>query len=138
MSHHKIKGQLTCPIKGGYSVSNPLVSVLIPTYNRKYALAELLESLARQSVQDFEVIVINDPGESVDELKENFSELQLKIINLKVNQGHVHARNEGVLHAKGGFIMLCDDDDLVTPNHLETMLGEIKDADLAYSDVKMI
>ncbi len=119
-------------------MSSPLVSVVIPTYNRRYALAELLESLAGQSVKDFEVIVINDHGASVDELKEIFSELQLKIINLKVNQGHVHARNEGVLHAKGEFIMLCDDDDLITPNHLETMLGERKDADLAYSDVEMV
>jgi glycosyltransferase involved in cell wall biosynthesis len=119
-------------------VRDPLVSVIIPTYNRKYALAELLESLARQSVQDFEVIVINDRGESVGQLKESFPEIQLKIINLEVNQGHVHARNEGVIHAKGEFIMLCDDDDLVTPNHLETMLEEIKDADLVYSDVEMV
>jgi len=119
-------------------VSRPQVSVIIPTYNRKYALGELLESLARQSVQEFEVIVINDDGEPVDQLKENFSELELKFINLKVNQCHVHARNEGISHAKGEFIMLCDDDDLVTPNHLERMLEEIKDADLVYSDVEMV
>lgn len=119
-------------------MSRPLVSVIIPTYNRKYALGELLESLTRQSVQKFEVIVINDHGEPVDQLRERFSELELKIINLKVNQGHVHAHNEGVSHAKGEFIMLCDDDDLVTPNHIEKMLEEIKDADLVYSDVEMV
>lgn len=119
-------------------ISRPLVSVIIPTYNRKNALAELLESLARQSVQEFEVIVINDHGESVDQLKEIFSELQLKIINLKANKGHVHARNEGLAHASGEFIMLCDDDDLITPNHIEKMLDEIKDSDFVYSDVEMV
>lgn len=119
-------------------MSRPLVSIIIPTYNRKYALGELLESLTRQTVQEFEVIVINDHGEPVDQLKENFSELQLKFINLKVNKGHVHARNEGISHAEGEFIMLCDDDDHVTSNHTEKMLEEIKDADLVYSDVEMV
>jgi glycosyltransferase involved in cell wall biosynthesis len=72
------------------------------------------------------VIVINDHGEPVDKLKENFSELELKFINLKVNQGHVHARNEGVLHAKGEFIMLCDDDDIVTPTILRKCLRRLR------------
>ncbi|SHP76638.1 glycosyl transferase [Mycobacteroides abscessus subsp. abscessus] len=119
-------------------MSRPLVSVIIPTYNRKYALGELLESLVSQSEKEFEVIVINDHGEPVDQLRDSFSELELKFINLKVNQGHVHARNEGISHAKGEFIMLCDDDDLVTANHIEKMLEEIKDADLVYSDVEMV
>lgn len=44
-------------------MGRPLVSIIVPTYNRKYALGELLESLARQSVQEFEVIVINDHGD---------------------------------------------------------------------------
>jgi glycosyltransferase involved in cell wall biosynthesis len=101
-------------------------------------LSELMEALVLQTRKDFEVIVVNDGGERVDSLKEYYPELDLTIIDLTENVKHVQARNIGVSFAKGEFIMLIDDDDLIVPTHLETMLEKIKDVDLVYSDVEIV
>ncbi|MEA3321415.1 MAG: glycosyltransferase family 2 protein [Bacillota bacterium] len=116
----------------------PLVSIIIPTYNRLTMLYELMEALVLQTRKDFEVIVVNDGGERVDSLKEYYPELDLTIIDSTENVKHVQARNIGVSFAKGEFIMLIDDDDLIVPTHLETMLEKIKDVDLVYSDVEIV
>ncbi|WP_404429982.1 glycosyltransferase family 2 protein [Sutcliffiella horikoshii] len=116
----------------------PLVSVVIPTYNRLTMLSELMEALVLQTRKDFEVIVVNDGGERVDSLKEYYPELDLTLIDLTENVKHVQARNIGVSFAKGEFIMLIDDDDLIVPTHIETMLEKIKDVDLVYSDVEIV
>ncbi|MDQ6600504.1 glycosyltransferase family 2 protein [Bacillus salipaludis] len=119
-------------------LSQPFVSIVIPTYNRLYQLAELVEALSRQTYKNFEVIIVNDCGEKVDVLQEVYPDLNLVIVELGENSKHVLARNQGVLRAKGEFIMLIDDDDLIIPTHLETMVGAIEDYDLVYSDVEIV
>lgn len=119
-------------------MSDIIVSVVIPTYNRLYALAELLESLSRQSYQSFEVIIVNDAGEPVDELLMLYKELKIKIINQENNIHHVQARNIGVTHARADWIMLIDDDDLLLPFHIEQMVEESKGYDLVYTDVEIV
>jgi glycosyltransferase involved in cell wall biosynthesis len=116
---------------------SPAISVVIPTYNRPGALCELLYSLLQQTYQDFEIILVNDAGQSIDFTKKLYPELPLKIINLEVNQKHVHARNYGLEEANAEYILLCDDDDLLLPCHIETMVEQIEDADLVYSDVEI-
>ncbi|WP_231687740.1 glycosyltransferase family 2 protein [Bacillus sp. CHD6a] len=116
----------------------PLVSIIIPTYNRLTMLSELMEALVLQTRKDFEVIVVNDGGERVDSLKEYYPELDLTVIDLTENVKHVQARNIGVSFAKGEYIMLIDDDDLIVPTHLETMIEKIEDVDLVYSDVEIV
>lgn len=119
-------------------LSQPFVSIVIPTYNRLYQLAELVEALSRQTYKNFEVIIVNDCGEKVDVLQEVYPDLNLVMVELEENSKHVLARNQGVLRAKGEFIMLIDDDDLIIPTHLETMVGAIKEYDLVYSDVEIV
>jgi glycosyltransferase involved in cell wall biosynthesis len=115
----------------------PLVSVVIPTFNRPYFLCELLESLCHQTYLHFEVIIVNDQGDSVDFVKTLYPELPIHIIELEQKSYHVMARNEGVKRAKGEYILLCDDDDLLLPTHIETMVLEIDGYDLVYSDVEI-
>ncbi|WP_433745004.1 glycosyltransferase family 2 protein [Falsibacillus pallidus] len=115
----------------------PLVSVVIPTFNRPIQLCELLESLHRQTFQSFEVIIVNDNGTSVDFVKEIYPELEITVIEPLGKLQHVQARNLGVRTASGNYIMLCDDDDLLLPGHMEKMMHEIQSADLVYSDVEI-
>jgi glycosyltransferase involved in cell wall biosynthesis len=117
---------------------NPLVSVIIPTYNRPGPLCELVESLSRQTYTRIEVIIINDNGSNVDLVKELYPELNIIVINLEKNVKHVAARNIGLSYASGTFVMLCDDDDLIVPTHIDTMLLEIGEYDLVYSDVEIV
>lgn len=117
--------------------ASPFISIIIPTHNRLHMLAELLESLASQTYRNFEVIIVNDCGQSVQPVTELFSELDVLVIDLPTNQKHVHARNEGVRHASGELILLCDDDDLLLPGHIERMVQELAGYDLVYSDVEI-
>ncbi|WP_186578609.1 glycosyltransferase family 2 protein [Aquibacillus kalidii] len=119
-------------------MKQPLVSIIIPTYNRIHSLAELMESLIKQTFTNFEVIIVNDAGNRVDELKELYWEINCKIINLEQNSKHVKARNVGVSHAIGEYIMLIDDDDIILPTHIERMVEELNHYDLVYSDVEIV
>ncbi|NOU93590.1 glycosyltransferase [Paenibacillus sp. LMG 31456] len=118
-------------------MAESLISIIIPTYNRLGYISELIESLWRQTYRHLQIIVVNDAGEPVDVIKELYPELDITIVNMNQNLKHVHARNRGLELVKGDYIMLCDDDDLLIPTHIERMLQEIADADLVYSDVEI-
>jgi glycosyltransferase involved in cell wall biosynthesis len=113
------------------------VSVVIPTYNRPHPLAELLEALSWQTYRHFEVVLVNDGGERIDDIVALYPELDVHLIHCRDNVGHVEARNIGVKAANGELIMLCDDDDLLLPCHIEQMVSEIADVDFVYSDVEI-
>jgi glycosyltransferase involved in cell wall biosynthesis len=115
----------------------PVITVITPTYNRPHTVAELLEALSRQTFTDFEVILVNDAGAPIDAIVALYPELNVQIINLPVNSYHVWARNAALPHVRGEWIMPIDDDDLILPDHMETMLREAQDADLAYGDVEI-
>jgi len=118
-------------------MTDPLVSVIIPTYNRLLQLGELLEALARQSYSSLEIIIVNDAGEPVDEVVRLYGELNVKVVNLPFKGQHVRARNRALQEASGEYVMLCDDDDLLVPTHVERMVREIADCDMVYSDVEI-
>ncbi|MBD0381815.1 glycosyltransferase family 2 protein [Paenibacillus sedimenti] len=117
--------------------NQPLISVIIPTYNRPLELSELVESLSRQTYQNLQIIIVNDFGPSVDFIAELYPELRIQIVNMPQNLKHVHARNRGLQEVRGDFIMLCDDDDMLLPIHVERMLQEIEGYDLVYADVEI-
>lgn len=119
-------------------MESPLVSIIIPTYNRLMELAELMESLSRQTFQDFEIIIVNDFGEKVEKVKEAYSDLTIHLIDLEKNAGHVNARNAGIKQANGELIMLMDDDDLLVPVHMERMLNAMGEYDMVYADVEIV
>ena len=100
----------------------PLVSILIPTFNRPVHLRECLQSIARQTFSDWEAIVINDAGGSVDGVAAEFSQLPLQVIHLPAKRGQVAARNRGLEVARGQYVAFCDDDDLWLPAHLSGLV----------------
>jgi len=123
---------------GGDRGGRPLVSVIVPTYNRPVELAELLESLSRQTFRSFEVIIVNDGGRPVDGIVRLYPELDVKLVDTGANLMHVRARNLALGLAQGEWIMPCDDDDLLVPVHLERMLAAVRDADFLYSDAEIV
>lgn len=114
------------------------LSIVIVTHNRLEALCELLETITAQSENADEIVIVNDAGESVETVKALYNELPITILDLKENVKHVRARNEGVKQATGDAIMLFDDDDLMTPGHIERMLNALKSSDFAYSDAEIV
>ena len=100
---------------------NPLVSVIIPTYNRGWALKKAIDSVLAQDFTDFELIVVNDG--STDNTQEILSSYKEDIIVLKQNnKGVSSARNRGIASASGRFIAFLDSDDLWLPQKLSTQV----------------
>ncbi len=96
----------------------PLVSVVIPTYNRSDTILRALRSVSNQTFQDFELIVVDDgSNDNTVELIKDFDP-RLKIIMQK-NQGVSIARNNGIKASRGKYIALLDSDDEWDPIYLE-------------------
>ena len=109
----------------------PLFSVVIPLYNKENYISETINSVLKQSVQDFELIVINDGStdKSLDIVK-SFNDFRISLIDQK-NIGLSATRNKGIKLAKGRIVALLDADDLWQPNFLK----EIKSFHEAHPDI---
>ncbi len=97
-------------------------SVIIPLYNKEPHVKRALDSVINQTVQDFEIIVVNDGStdKSADVVK-TFSDARIRLINQK-NAGVSVARNRGINEAKSELIAFLDADDEWMPDYLETIL----------------
>ena len=103
------------------------VSVIIPTYNRSKMLRRAIESVLRQTRQDFEIIVVSDG--STDETEEMIASLdESRILFLKHEKslGASAARNTAMKIARGRFFAFLDDDDEWMPNKLEVQVPVIE------------
>lgn len=109
------------------------VSVIVPTYNRPVLLDRALKSIADQTYQDYEAIVINDGGVSVREVTKKHEKVSL--IEYSMNKGLPAARNTGIRASKGKYITFLDDDDIMLPEHLQTLVDALDSgAKIAYGD----
>jgi glycosyltransferase involved in cell wall biosynthesis len=96
----------------------PLVSVIIPTYNRESFIAECVESVLAQTFSNFELIVVDDG--STDRTETVVGGYSDKIRYLRQEQrGPAAARNSGIRNASGEWLSFLDSDDLWLPNKLE-------------------
>ena len=106
-------------------MKNPRVSVIIPTYNCAAMLRQALESVRRQTVQELEVIVVDDG--STDQTPEVIREFGSWVTYLRQeNQGVAAARNTGIRLSSAPYIALLDSDDLWLPNKLERQLAFLR------------
>ncbi|GAG26148.1 unnamed protein product, partial [marine sediment metagenome] len=104
----------------------PVVSVLIPTFNRPRYLSEALASALHQSYSNLQVIVVNDGGQDVSSIVNSFSDPRIIFINRKENRGKAFSLNEALARAEGEYIAYLDDDDLYYPNHIETLVDVLE------------
>ena len=102
-------------------MSNPLVSVIIPVYNAENFIEQTIQSVLNQTIQDFEIIVLNDG--SKDNSGAVIQALQKKdnriIYISKSNSGVSDTRNMGVENAKGKYLAFLDADDIWKQDNLE-------------------
>lgn len=115
----------------------PKVSVIVPTYNRPERLRTALASLAAQTYQDFEVIIVNDAGCEVESIIATCADRpRITTIYHDRNRGLAAARNSGLRMAKGTYVAYLDDDDRYLPNHLETLVAYLDrhECRIAYTD----
>lgn len=101
---------------------NPLISIIVPTYNRPELIKKTINSLLNQTYTNIEIIIVN-----------NYPQLNLKSFISSINDNRIkyfieskkntaNARNLGLKHASGQYICFCDDDDLYLPNKVKLQL----------------
>ncbi|MBR5130563.1 MAG: glycosyltransferase family 2 protein [Alphaproteobacteria bacterium] len=105
-----------------FEEKKPIVSVVLPTYNRAQLLPRAIESILNQEFQDFELIIVDDCStDNTLELLKSYQEKSDKIIVIKhdTTQGVGSARNTGNDYARGKYIIILDSDDYALPNMLK-------------------
>ena len=102
----------------------PKVSIIVPIYNVEGYIEKCLETLVNQTLEDIEIILVNDGSTDNSELiaKRFFEKYPEKIVYLeKENGGLSDARNYGIPYSKGEYIAFLDSDDYVEKNMYEEM-----------------
>lgn len=118
-----------------------LISIIMPNYNQGLYLAEALESVLAQTYSHWECIIVDDGSidNSADVAKSYCAKDSRIQYIYQENSGVSAARNNGVAHSKGEYILPLDGDDKIAPDFLELTLQEIvKDQNIrvVYTDVQ--
>lgn len=118
----------------------PVVSIVVPTYNRKEMLGETIRSILAQTFADFELIVVdNESNYDFEGFIRSFSDSRIRAY--RNNNGGVISvnRNFGIRQAKGTYLAFCDDDDLWLPEKLEKQVQYLQESgcDLVSSNMLM-
>lgn len=107
-----------------------MVSVVIPSRNRRARLARAIESVAQQTWPNIEIIVVDDA--STDDTPQflaklvDASSIPIKVARNEVAQGGAGARNKGIALAEGQYVAFLDDDDVWMPEKLNFQIGMMK------------
>jgi glycosyltransferase involved in cell wall biosynthesis len=122
---------------GGGDQRSPIVSVIVPTYNRGEMVGQAIDSVLTQTFTDFELIVVDDGSTDDTEVRvRNYGDL-VRYVRTE-NGGVAHARNVGARQAKGRYLTFLDSDDLLYRYALELevrLLDRFTDAGLACAEM---
>lgn len=107
------------------ATSTPVVTVVIPVFNRANSVLPTLESVSNQTFTDWECVIVDDGSEDGEALRTVLRELDDPrfLYARQANGGGGSARNLGIDRAHGRYIAFLDSDDRFMPNKLERMLS---------------
>lgn len=106
-------------------MKKPLVSIIVPVYNTEKYLADCLKSIEQQTFTDWEVCLVDDgSGPKAAQLCDLYAEKNEKIkVVHQQNAGASRARNTGMKHTEGKYVVFVDSDDQLMPEYLEVLLA---------------
>ena len=120
----------------------PYVSVVVATYRREKELQVALASLAQQTYECVEIVVVDDNAQRewnekvstvVSQIQRNYPHINLNYIVNESNQGSAKTRNIGIDQSIGEYITFLDDDDVYFPNKVENQVAFMEEGELDYS-----
>lgn len=121
----------------------PLVSIVMPTYNRAHLLGQAIDAVRDQTYRNLELIIVNDgSSDGTPDLlaKYQASDPRIRVVH-KHNQGIPDTVNRGWLEAKGQYLTWTSDDNLYHPTAIETMVAYLEshpETAMVYTDCRYI
>lgn len=110
-------------------MNNPIISIVVPCYNGEKYLRETLDCLQKQTIEDWECVIVNDGSTdgSLEIMKEYASkDDRYKYID-KINEGPAIARNTAITASAGKYILPLDADDLIDPSYTEKAINYLEE-----------
>ena len=115
----------------------PLVSVIMPVFNRASILSDAIRSVIAQDYQHFELLVVDDGSSDASAaVAEGFDDPRVRVIRLDRNSGHSVARNTGLASSRGAILAYLDSDNHWDKRYLGAVVGAFENlptADALYS-----
>ncbi|MGU8763722.1 glycosyltransferase family 2 protein [Clostridium perfringens] len=113
------------------------VSIIVPVYNTEKYLEKCINSILQQTYKNIEIIVVNDGStdNSKNVLNKKYKD-NIILINQE-NKGLGGARNTGIKHASGDYIMFVDSDDYIIENSVEILLNTVSNAEIAIGNMNV-
>lgn len=107
--------------------TSPEISIIVPVYKAERYFAECVESILSQSFENFELLLVDDGSpDKCSQMCDEYSLKDSRVVTFhKRNGGQSSARNFGLDHAKGRYIMFVDSDDLLSEDALKHLYHEI-------------
>ena len=115
--------------------NQPLVSIIMPSYNAEKYIAESIESVLRQTYGNWELLITDDcSSDRTPEIVQSYGENEPRIhfVIAERHSGIAGTRNQCIARAKGRFVAFLDNDDLWVPDKLEKQVRFILENDLAF------
>lgn len=121
--------------------SQPLVSVVVPSYNYGHLVRETLDSLAAQTYAAWECVVVDDGStDDTEAVVKAYAETEPRVRYVRQeNARQAAARNNGIRHSSGDYFQFLDADDLIEPRKFERQVEYLEghpDVDIVYSGVR--
>ncbi len=117
-----------------------MISIIVTVFNLEAYISDCLESIKKQSLADFEVIIINDGSNDNSENAINriiSDDARFKLFNTE-NRGVSEARNTALELSSGEYIIFVDGDDMITEDCLSTCINAINDNDIVVFNYKKL
>ena len=98
----------------------PIVSIIIPTFNRSNLISRSVKSVLNQTMVDFELIIVDDGSkDNTDKIIGSFKDERIRYFKQEINKGQNAALNFGVVKSNGKYVAFLDSDDEWMPEFLE-------------------
>ena len=102
---------------------NPLISVVLPVYNCSLYIQDAISSILNQTIQDFELIIIDDCSiDNTVKIVQSIGDSRIKLILKEQNKGLIDSLNIGFKEAQGKYIARMDGDDISLPDRFKKQL----------------
>ena len=119
-------------------IEQPLVTVLMSTYNRPQYVRQAIDSVLGQTYRNFEFIAVRDGGADLSNVLGDIRDERFIFIDRNENHGKPYSLNQAIQRAQGKYVCYIDDDDIFYPHHIETLVNALEGQDechVAYTDL---